>query len=176
MARQIYREQPYLENVYSREAKEIDFIYMLRDYSIEYFPLATRPIAREFFDAYGCEAEILTGDFYTDDLGGPYDIVFSSFNRSNSDIRMCRKVFESVAPGGLLIMRRHLDPGQASPLSILEWNLITYDDAPKGEKRFHGSWMPTSDEYMTSMTEMGMETVNRVNLDSGSELVIMRRP
>ena len=45
----LYREQPYLENVYPGETKEIDTMFVLRDYSIEYFCLSTRPITREYF-------------------------------------------------------------------------------------------------------------------------------
>ncbi len=45
----IYAEQPYLENVYPGETKNIDTIFMLKDYTIEYFCLSTRPILREYF-------------------------------------------------------------------------------------------------------------------------------
>ncbi len=45
----LYQEQPYLENVYPGETKEIDTIYVIRDYSIEYFCLSTKPITREYF-------------------------------------------------------------------------------------------------------------------------------
>lgn len=45
----IYTEQPYLENVYPGETKNIDTIFMLKDYTIEYFCLSTRPITREYF-------------------------------------------------------------------------------------------------------------------------------
>lgn len=45
----LYQEQPYLENVYPGESKNIDTIFVLRDYTIEYFCLSTRPITREYF-------------------------------------------------------------------------------------------------------------------------------
>ena len=45
----IYAEQPYLENVYPGESKNIDVIFKIEDYTIEYFCLATRPITRERF-------------------------------------------------------------------------------------------------------------------------------
>ena len=45
----LYAEQPYLENVYPGETKNIDTMFMLRDYTIEYFCLSTRPITREYF-------------------------------------------------------------------------------------------------------------------------------
>lgn len=45
----IYKEQPYLENVYPGESKKIDTIFVIKDYTIEYFCLSTRPITREYF-------------------------------------------------------------------------------------------------------------------------------
>ena len=45
----LYAEQPYLENVYPGETKNIDIMFMLENYTIEYFCLSTRPITREYF-------------------------------------------------------------------------------------------------------------------------------
>ena len=45
----LYSEQPYLENVYPGETKNIDTMFMLKDYTIEYFCLSTHPITREYF-------------------------------------------------------------------------------------------------------------------------------
>ena len=47
----LYREQPYLENVYPGETKNIDTMFVLKDYTIEYFYLSTRPITREYYAA-----------------------------------------------------------------------------------------------------------------------------
>ncbi|MBR2287223.1 MAG: 4Fe-4S binding protein [Clostridia bacterium] len=49
----LYREQPYLENVYPGETKNIDEIYVLRAYTISYFCLSTRPITRAYFSVGG---------------------------------------------------------------------------------------------------------------------------
>ena len=45
----LYTEQPYLENVYPGETKNIDTMFVILDYTIEYFCLSTRPITREYF-------------------------------------------------------------------------------------------------------------------------------
>lgn len=45
----LYAEQPALENVYPGESKNIDVMYVVRDYTIEYFCLSTRPITRYYF-------------------------------------------------------------------------------------------------------------------------------
>lgn len=45
----LYAEQPYLENVYPGETKNIDTMFVIKDYTIEYFCLSTRPITRAYF-------------------------------------------------------------------------------------------------------------------------------
>ncbi len=49
----IYQEQPYLENVYPGESKNIDAIFVIKDYT--YFCLSTRPITREYFSVGNAE-------------------------------------------------------------------------------------------------------------------------
>ena len=133
-----------------------------------------RDIAETNFKRYGKDIGFIAGDFYKDDLGGPYDVVFSSFNLSTSDIRMCDKVAGAVRKGGLLILRRHLPSTSTDSISNLEWSLSTWDG--KGKKNYPGSWLPTSAEYMDRLAELGMETIFREDFDKGSELVILRRP
>ena len=61
----IYSEQPYLENVYPGKTKNIDTIFVIKDYTIEYFCLSTRPITREYY-AVG-DAEIKKKGYYISD-------------------------------------------------------------------------------------------------------------
>lgn len=45
----IFEEQPYLENVYPGETKDIGAIFMIKDAEIEYFNLSVYPIFRESY-------------------------------------------------------------------------------------------------------------------------------
>lgn len=45
----IFEEQPYLENVYPGETKDIGAIFMIKDAEIEYFNLSLYPIFRESY-------------------------------------------------------------------------------------------------------------------------------
>ena len=53
----VYEVYPYLENVYPGKTKEIDVIYRLSSYSMEYFTLKTHPITREYFEVGGADRE-----------------------------------------------------------------------------------------------------------------------
>ena len=52
----IFSEQPYLANVYPGDSREIGVIFCIRDFSIEYFNLGTRPIFRETYSVGGEQA------------------------------------------------------------------------------------------------------------------------
>ena len=45
----IFREQPYLENVYPGNTREIGIVFEIRDDQIEYFHLGVHPIFRETY-------------------------------------------------------------------------------------------------------------------------------
>ncbi len=132
-----------------------------------------REIAEENFRRYGKDITYIAGDFYTDEIG-VYDVVFSSFNLSTTDIRMCDRVFASVKEGGLLILRRHTERTTTDDISNLEWSLNTWEG--KGKKNYGGCWLPTAEQYIERLTERGMELIHRADFDEGSELVILAKP
>lgn len=49
----MYEYQPYLEHVYPGETKNIDVMFRIPEYTLEYFTLATHPITREYFEVGG---------------------------------------------------------------------------------------------------------------------------
>ena len=52
----IFEEQPYLENVYPGDTKNIGIIFVIKGCSIEYFDLGVNPIFREVYEV-GAEAK-----------------------------------------------------------------------------------------------------------------------
>ncbi len=132
-----------------------------------------RQLALDNSERYGVPLETISGDFYKDDLGGPYDVVFSSFNPSTTDIRMADRIYGSVKKDGLLILRRHLPNTSANSIRNLEWSMNVWEG--KGKKNYGGSWLPTAEEYMDRLTQLGMKTLYRKDYDKVSELVILKK-
>ena len=53
----MYEAQPYLANVYPGNTREINVIYGLKDYTIEYFNLGVHPIERYFYEIGSAKAK-----------------------------------------------------------------------------------------------------------------------
>ena len=61
----IFREQPYLENVYRGDTRDIGIVFMIRRAQIEYFNLGVHPIFRESY-TIGAENVTIKGYEITD--------------------------------------------------------------------------------------------------------------
>ncbi len=64
--------------------------------------------------------ELRPGNFHTDDLGGPYDVVFMSdvihYQEPDENRALIRRAAEALAPRGRLVLKdKFLDEGRASP-------------------------------------------------------------
>ena len=91
------------------------------------------PSAREYMEEEGFEnrIETIAGDFFNDNIGNNYDLVFASFILQNFSIRKCirllRKVYESMNMGGKLVVQEILlDDERTSPQynSLFSLNLM----------------------------------------------------
>ena len=51
---QIFKEQPYLKNVYPDNTNKIGIIFEMTEFEIEYFNLGVKPIFRESYSVGGC--------------------------------------------------------------------------------------------------------------------------
>jgi ubiquinone/menaquinone biosynthesis C-methylase UbiE len=80
------------------------------------------PTARDYMEAEGFEnrIETIAGDFFEDNIGNNYDLVFMSFVLENfsilDNIKLLKKVYESMNVGGKLVVQELLlDDERTSP-------------------------------------------------------------
>ncbi len=131
-------------------------------------------VARKNIEEYGSGAEVIRGDYTVDPLGGPYDLVFSSFNGSCSTRDMAEKMAGAVAEGGYMVARRHLPSRGKDPIANLGWNLTVFDISMKGKPR-HSAHSADNDGFDEEVCRLGLEIVCKEDFDETSYMTVYRR-
>ncbi|MGN0098381.1 MAG: methyltransferase, partial [Candidatus Methanomethylophilaceae archaeon] len=132
-------------------------------------------VAERNISDYGSDVSTISGDYYTDDIPGTYDLVFASFNQMCSDPVLVPKIVSVMSPGGYMYIRRHRKAVSENALRNLEWNLAIWEGMPKGQKRHGGEFTQKSEEYIDAMESAGIRMISRETLDNSSEILVFRR-
>lgn len=133
------------------------------------------PITSGFVSEHGSDVAVLSGDFYQDPIGEGYDIIFSSFNQSGSDISLIDVVSEALKDGGHFVVRQFSPTAKNDPLANLEWNLVAFEGEDRPRRRFSGPNDRELPEFMESLQSKGFHTVKHWVFDHFSEVFIVRK-
>jgi hypothetical protein len=131
---------------------------------------------RDFIARYGADrVSVVAGDFNTDPLPGPFDIVFSSSNPGGKDPRLVPKIAGALCPGGLFLNKQGVDGETADPLGDLEWNLWTFEGVEKQQSRYTFSHSVPLGEYHRALEANGLSVLAVVPVDGTSEMTVARK-
>jgi precorrin-6B methylase 2 len=135
------------------------------------------PLTRRYIEQFEAErVRTMPGDFYKDDIGEGYDVIFSSFNQSANDPALLPKIHNALRPGGDLIIRRFEDDGQNDAMNTLDWNLITFEGKKIGSKRHTSDTVPGKEEYLLRLEENGFAVRSVVPAGEMSVMIFAQRP
>ncbi|MCS7120989.1 MAG: acetylserotonin O-methyltransferase [Archaeoglobaceae archaeon] len=93
--------------------------------------------------------KFIAGDFFKDDIGSGYDIVFSSFNPAGKNAKMIEKIYKSLNCNGLYI-NRQVFADEPSLLDV-EWNLWKFEGIEKGERVYSFSEDLSFEDYLKEL-------------------------
>ncbi len=95
--------------------------------------------ARRYVVRYGAgRVRLVPGNFFTDDIGSGYDLVFSSSNPSGKSMEMVVKIAAALNPGGIFVNVQPESEAREDPFLRLErqlWTLSGTDGEPETQKR-----------------------------------------
>jgi SAM-dependent methyltransferase len=133
------------------------------------------PVTRQYIARYQADrVEVMEGDFNVDPIGGSYDMVFSSFNSSGSDVELIPKIRNSLKEGGVFVVRQHSAWARDDPILNFEWNFVSHD-GKGGRKRFSGPRSVRLDEYATALRDHGFRVLDKWSMDRTSDILIARK-
>ena len=121
----------------------------------------------------------ISGNFFKDDFGDNYDIIFSSYNPGGKKIGLISKIYGSLKRGGLYI-NKQIFPDKCSnnPLLDLEWNLWVFDGVEKGEKIYSFRGDVGMDEYLKHLEKAGFKILNVYSLPTsleGGQMIVCKK-
>ncbi|NLI74002.1 MAG: hypothetical protein GX369_04435 [Euryarchaeota archaeon] len=133
------------------------------------------PVAKKNIFLYNAtNVHLIPGDFTKDDIGSNYDLIFSSFNPSGSNISMIPILKHALSPDGFLVIRQFKEEIKDDAVKNLGWNLYRFDDSNYPRRRFSGPDTVSIDQYNSELISSGFEMIRRWDFDEVSEITVMR--
>ncbi len=133
--------------------------------------------AREYVQKYGAErVEFMAGDFFVDDIGAGYDVIFSSYNPSGKSVWMIDKIRKALNPGGIYINKQYFRSNSKEvDLCDLEWNLWRFGEIEKAEKKYTFEKDLDIDEYMRKLVNSGFEVLEVLDFGEANMIVARKK-
>ncbi len=123
-------------------------------------------VTKKYIKQYGANNVFtISGDFFKDDIGKGYDIVFSSYNPGGKNPKVIKKVYDSLNCGGLFINKQSFpleEKDVGDLINNLEWNLWKLEDKDKFRYTFKGDL--NYYEYLNYLEEIGFKIIEIVKL------------
>lgn len=134
------------------------------------------PVTRRYIDQYKADrVSCAPGNFYTDQLGSGFDIIFSSSNPGGKAPLLIPKIRDALRPGGLYINKQGNEQMLDVPVMNLEWNLWAIKGVTKEPRQYSFSHSIPLAEYNRLLGEQGFVVRDVIELDCQSLMTIAQK-
>ena len=107
---------------------------------------------KEYIKKFDAErVEVIPGNFFTDDIGKGYDIVFFAYNPGGRNPSLVPKIHSSLNDGGVFINKHvfyHKGEDSKDPLLDIEWSLMVWEGVKKRKRIYSFEGDLTFEEYI----------------------------
>ncbi|HHX99809.1 MAG TPA: class I SAM-dependent methyltransferase [Methanothermobacter sp.] len=140
--------------------------------NIDCFVFDLPPVTHEtkkYIQKYGSNVKTMPGNFYQDELGGPYDVIFSSYNPGGKNPEIAKKVYNSLNEDGLFITKQYFPENEnqnlADVLDNLEWNFAKFEKSMKANTRYSFKGDLQFNKYLEFLRNLGFEIIDVHHID-----------
>jgi len=132
---------------------------------------------KEFIKKYGASnVSVIPGDFFKDEIGDGYDLIFSSFNPGGKVPSLIPRLAGALNPGGTFVIRQMPDEKMNSNAFLsLDWNLWTFEGVKKGGSGYSFENSVPFTEYIGMLGNYGLEVFRALDMKDGSRIVFARK-
>ncbi len=128
----------------------------------------------------------LKGNFFKDDIGKGYDIVFSSYNPGGKNKEIAKKIYNSLNPGGLYINKQCFyfeNKSLEDLINNMEWNFFKFDNINKGKYRYTFKDDLDLNNYIEYLKYLGFEilevvdvkNITKIDLHKDTKMIIAKK-
>lgn len=132
---------------------------------------------KEYIKKYSApNVGVIPGDFFEDDIGNGYDLIFSSFNPGGKVPSLIPKITEALNPGGIFVNRQVSDEKVKSNAFLeLDWNLWTFEGVKKGKSIYSFENSIRFSEYIKRLEDYGFKILKILDEKDASKIVFARK-
>jgi hypothetical protein len=116
--------------------------------------------ADDYIRKYGAtRVKTVGGNFFTDEIGTGYDLVFSSSNPSGKSIEMLSKISAALNPGGVFVNVQSGDSEPKDVYTMLEMKLWTIENTRRGGGHHTKEQPFLTPEYLEALEKCGLTII-----------------
>ena len=123
---------------------------------------------KKFIEKYNAKNVFtIAGDFYKDDIGNDYDIIFTSYNPGGKNPNIAKKVYDALNNGGLFINKQFFpekEEEMGDCLNNMEWNFSKPEGLEKSRIRYTFKGDLNFDDYLKYLESLGFEILEVVDV------------
>uniref|UniRef100_A9AAD5 O-methyltransferase n=1 Tax=Methanococcus maripaludis (strain C6 / ATCC BAA-1332) TaxID=444158 RepID=A9AAD5_METM6 len=117
---------------------------------------------KKFIEKYDAKnVDTIAGNFFTDEFGENYDVIFSSYNPGGKNPKIAEKVYRALKLGGIFVTKQAFPrlsvQSTSDNLNNMEWNFNSFNSTGKGIVRYTFDTDLTFEEYVSYLEELGFE-------------------
>lgn len=120
---------------------------------------------KKFIEKYDAKnVDTIPGNFFTDEFGENYDVIFSSYNPGGKNPKVAEKVHRALNVGGIFVTKQAFPKLSAQStsdnLNNMEWNFNSFENTGKGLVRYTFDTDLTFEEYVSYLEGLGFEILD----------------
>ncbi|MDI9645996.1 MAG: methyltransferase [Archaeoglobales archaeon] len=131
---------------------------------------------KEYIKMYNAErVSVISGNFFRDDIGENYDIIFSSYNPGGKKADLIPKIYSALNEGGIYINKQIFPQERPFSPQDLEWNFWSFEGIEKGEKIYTFKNDLTLGEYIKNLEKCGFEVFRIEKFEGDAKIIFSRK-
>jgi len=135
-------------------------------------------VTKKYISRFGAKrVRIIPGNFFKDDIGKNYDVIFSSYNPGGKNPHLIPKIYSGLNRGGIYVNKQIFRDDREISLIDLEWNLWKFEGIEKSDRAYTFRRDLGFKDYISKLKEFGFRILEVIEFDEeiGSRMIVAKK-